>query len=171
MVHDLELLDQLQALEPSPWENTAYRHMVNGYLPERVNSSGARWNPPDVPALYASLEREGAIAEFEAKRSLEPDPLASRFRVKRRTIYLLRVELRSVLDLTAPEVWRSLGVALLDCEDSIRECQAVGAAAEWLQHDGLLVPSARSGSTNLVVYPRRASEDPLEVIDIEEMAL
>ncbi len=33
----------------------------------------------------------------------------------------------------------------------------VGGAAEWLKHDGILVPSARALGTNLVIFPNQQS--------------
>ncbi len=54
MIHDPEYLDRLQSLESTAWSGTVFRHMFGDYDPLSENSLGARWNPPGVPALYAS---------------------------------------------------------------------------------------------------------------------
>jgi RES domain-containing protein len=48
-------------------------------------------------------------------------------------------------------------------------CQLVGGAAEFLDHDGLLIPSARAQGTNLVIFPNR--RDPAEELEIIEKEL
>lgn len=166
MIHDPDLLDVLQAIEPVPWAGTVYRHMVNDYPPVRENSSGARWNPPDVAAIYTCLDRDGAVAEFDYRMSVEP--FAARFRVKRRTLYTIRVEVADVMDLTAREVLKKLGLSETLAGVSMTRCQEIGAAVSWLNHDGLLVLSARSESTNLVLYPNEHAPDAVFEVTAEE---
>jgi hypothetical protein len=46
----------------------------------------------------------------------------------------------------------------------------VGGAAEWIGHDGILVPSARAEGVNLVIFPnRKKPEFRFDVIDSEEL--
>jgi len=142
------LLDQLQSFKVSPWEGVVFRHMLGEYPPERANTRGARWNPPEVAAIYTSLKRETALAEAEYRLGLEP------FRPRiMRVLYSIRVKLQAVLDLSRREDLERLGLAKTDLEAvDFTKCQLVGGAAQWLGHDGLLVPSARHPGTNLVVY-------------------
>ena len=152
MPHDRELLQALERFEARTWRGIVYRHMFASYSPERENTLGARWNPPEVPAIYTSLARETALAEADYQISMEPlRP------VVRRTIYRIQVSLRSVLDLSAPGTLAKLGInepelAAIDHAS----CQRIGGAVEWLDNDGLLVPSARiTDGVNLAIYPNR----------------
>jgi RES domain-containing protein len=139
--------------------------MFADYLPERENTLGARWNPPEVPAIYTSLARETVIAEAEYQISMEP-----RRPLVRRTIYRIEVSLQSVLDLSAAETLADLGLdqAELAAIDHTA-CQRIGGAVEWLEHDGLLVPSARAADgVNLAIYPnRQGPEYKFRVLDSE----
>jgi len=49
-------------------------------------------------------------------------------------------------------------------------CQMIGGAVEWLGHDGLLVPSARSEGTNLVIFPNKQTPDyRFEILESENI--
>lgn len=146
-----ELLKLLEALESRAWDGLAWRHMFADNPPTRANESGARWNPPGVPAIYCSLDRATALAEGDHLVASQP----LRPRVKR-TIYNLRVHLEKVLDLSSRSRLVELGIG--DAELSNVDhagCQRLGGAVEWLEHDGLLVPSARSSGANLVIFTRQ----------------
>lgn len=163
MIYEPALLDQLEEFGGQEWEGVAYRHMFGSYPPARMNTLGARWNPREVAAIYASLERETALAEAEYRISLEP------FRPKaRRTLYRISVRLNSVVDLREPA--RLALVGLTDAElvaDDFTACQKVGGATQLLGNDGLLVPSARANGANLVIFPSNDYE--LEVVGSEEI--
>jgi RES domain-containing protein len=151
---DQDLLDAIAALPTIEFEGVTWRHMFGDNPPELANTGGARWNPQGVDAIYASLERETAIAEGEYRVELEP----IRPRAKR-TVYRLSVRLASVVDLTDPEVRRRLGLDYADLADpDMAKTSAVGGAVEWLGHDGMLVPSIRADGTNLVIFPNRMEE-------------
>ena len=160
-----DLLKFLEAIESKPFEGEIWRHMFADNPPTRQNSLGARWNPPGVPAIYCSLERETAIAEGDfavAVQSLRP--------TAKRTVYKLYVRLNKVLDLSQPAVLREVGVREKDLSDADHEtCRRIGGAVEWLEHDGLLVPSARRvGAINLVIFPRKQTAGAdLEVLGSE----
>src|SRR6267143_1133239 len=100
--------------------------MFADYPPDRENTLGARWNPPEVPAIYTSLSRDGVLAEAEYQMSLEPlRPPA------RRTLYAIQVALSSVLDLTSPQLLALVGLSpadLLNVDHTT--CQRVGGAVE-----------------------------------------
>jgi RES domain-containing protein len=87
---DQRLLDAVAALPTTKFESQAWRHMFGDNPPELANTGGARWNPAGVDALYASLDRETAIAEGDFRVQLEPN----RPRAKR-TVYRLSVRLRN----------------------------------------------------------------------------
>jgi RES domain-containing protein len=159
-----ELLDKLPSFELGRWEGVVYRHMLGGYPPERPNTRGARWNPPQVAAIYTSLDRATALAEAEYRLGLEP------FRLRtERKIYTISVKLHEVLDLGRRDVLESLGIKRSDLEGlDFSGCQKVGGAAQWLGYDGLLVPSARSAGINLVIFEfNQAADSEFLITDAE----
>ena len=166
MVFDRETIQALEQFTPAPWEGIVFRHMFANFPPERENASGARWNPPPIPAIYTSLVRKTAIAEADYYISLQPiRPRA------RRVVYRIQVTLTSVFDLSGSPALSILGLndeSLASIDHSA--CRRVGGAVEWLGHDGLLVPSARTDGTNLVIFPNRKTPNyRFEVLDSEEL--
>ncbi len=134
--------------------------------PTWANTSGARWNPRDIEAIYSSCERETALAEAEFQISLQPVRPSAR-----RVLYTIRLSLKSVVDLRDPSLLQRFGLT----EDLIRSsdytaCQEFGGAVQWLGHDGLLVPSARNtGGVNLVIYLQNLATSVFEVVDKESI--
>lgn len=94
MVHRPELLDALEHATTTAIDTTAWRHMF-GRAPDTENTTGARWNPPGVAAIYLSLTREGAIAEGDHAAAVQP----LRPRALRR-VYSVELTLANVLDLS-----------------------------------------------------------------------
>ena len=167
MASSAQLLDRLRAIEAQAWTGVAYRHMFADYSPERENIGGARWNPSGVAAIYASLSAEGALAEAEYQIAMQPvRPRA------RRTLYELHVTLASVLDLSDRALLAELGVGAEQLGSlDLDPCQSVGGAAEWLKHDGILVPSARAKATNLVILAANApASPPFEIVSRQEVS-
>ena len=166
MIYDRQIIDALEKLRPAPWKGIVFRHMFGNFPPERENVRGARWNPPETPAIYASLNRETAIAEADYYVNLQPlRPRAVR------KIYRIQISLNSVLDLSD---WSNLDLLGLEkdsfASDDHINCQLVGGAVEWLRHDGMLVPSARASGTNLVVFPNRQKSDyEFKPLDFEQL--
>ena len=146
-----KLLKLLEAIQSRAWDGLVWRHMFADNPPTRANESGARWNPPGVPAIYSSLERATALAEGNhaiAMQSLRP--------AVKRTIYNLHVRLEKVFDLSSRSTLLELGIGEVELSDVDHTgCQKIGGAVEWLEHDGLLVPSARNSGINLVIFTRR----------------
>jgi RES domain-containing protein len=167
MVYDPTLLDQLEALEPRPWRGTVWRHMFADYPPDRPNTTGARWNPPETAAIYTSLDRSTAVAEGDHAVAMQP----IRPRAKR-TVYEVRVQVDAMLDLTDRDLLRAVGVddAELTAIPS-RACQTVGGATAWLERDGLLIPSARADGANLVIFVNLLDPDAeFEVVTSETIS-
>jgi RES domain-containing protein len=138
--------------------------MFGDYPPEAENTRGARWNPPGVAAIYTSLTRDGALAEADHQIAVQPIPPRAR-----RIIYTLDVSLTDVLDLTNAELLKDLAIGPAEfTADDMAACRQLGGAVHWLKHDGLLVPSARSPSTNLVIFPaNRPADARFEIISAE----
>src|SRR5436190_17958259 len=54
--------------------------MFGAHPPDQENTRGARWNPPNVAAIYLSCQRYGAIAEGDHAIAAQPlRPWARRF--------------------------------------------------------------------------------------------
>jgi len=155
MIHRLELLDALEQAPSGPLEITAWRHTFGSHPPDQENTRGARWNPSSVSAIYLSHERNGAIAE--GNHSIAVQPLRPQ---SRRFVYAVEVSLANVLDLSDPRDLARTGLSDGDlAADDHTACQEVGSAVDWLEHDGLLVPSARSDALSLVIYPAHRLPD------------
>lgn len=155
MIYPPEILDRLESIQPRTFDGEVWRHMFGERSPAQVNVRGARWNPPEVGAIYASVERDTALAEGGYAAALQPiHPTVER------RLYQLHVRLTSVLDLTDRDLLVELGVdeEALSAVDQM-QCQVVGGAVAWLGHDGLLVPSARGAGANLAIYVANAAGD------------
>lgn len=164
MLDRADLLKALEAIDDRLWEGFLWRHMFADNPPSRFNDKGARWNPPGVPAIYCSLDRATARAEGDyavSVQSLKP--------AAKRTIYKLRVTLKRVLDLSPPAILGELSLREGELSGTDHTaCRMIGEAVEWLEHDGMIVPSARSSGRNLVIFPRRRSaEADFEVVGSE----
>jgi RES domain-containing protein len=145
--YDPALLNALEGLPASNWQGRVWRHMFNDYTPDRVNTLGARWNPPGVGAIYTALARDTALAEGQHVIDVQP----RRFYAQR-VLYEVLVSVAELIDLTEPGALAAVGLTLNDIgADDHRACQRVGGAAAWLERGGLLVPSARTAGSNLVI--------------------
>lgn len=165
MRYDQELLELLARVPAEPWEGEVFRHMFAKFPPDHENTGGARWNLPEVPAIYTSLSREVVLAEADYQIAMQP-----RRPQARRTVYKIGVRLKSVLDISDPKTLAalSLNIDVIGAMD-FQACQKIGSGVEHLGHDGLIVPSARSKGLNLVIYPNRTLENSyrFDVIDAE----
>ena len=167
MVHDPALLDKLEKLDAGSFANRVWRHMFNGIDPQLPNTRGARWNPPGTAAVYLSLESATAVAEADHSLSIQP----VRPRPRSRELYEVEIRLERALDLRALDLLESLGIddhALRAFPPDL--CQAVGGGAAWLDIDGILVPSARTEGSNLVVFVDHMDPDSAITI-VERTAL
>lgn len=158
MLHAPELLDAIEALiRPEPLEIECWRQTIGNREPLFPNSRGARWNPPGIDALYCALSEDGAAREvahlFEAEPVLSSLP---------RKMSRISVRLRQVADLRNDALSPSVGVVEENLlADDWKSSAPVGAAAAWLGLGGLLVPSARHGDGNLVVFVNNLDPDDL----------
>ncbi len=130
-------------------------------------TGGGRWHlPNDFEALYASLDENGAMAEVY--HHLSKAPVFSSSHVK---MNQLRVRTERTLVFKDVESLESVGVD----GDKFRRgdtsrSREIGAAARFLDMDGLIVPSARWPCLNLVLFLDRLSDlETLEVLDSREV--
>ena len=153
--HAPKLLEVLESLDSRAFDASVWRHMFAENHPSRANDLGARWNPPGVPAIYCSLNRATARAEGDHLVSIQSLPPTAD-----RSIYEIHVRLRRVLDISTDSALSDLGLTLEKISsNNFTVCQRIGDAAEWLEHDGIIVPSARHSGSNLVIFPRNQGAD------------
>jgi RES domain-containing protein len=164
VARDLALLDLLDAhagvaFAGDVWRIVrAERDVLQGY------AAGARWDPGTFDVLYASLARDGALAEIHFHLSRQPVfPSKMRSVLHRLTVRTQRT-LR-IADLAALE---ALGVSRETYPTlSYARCQEIGDAAQFLGFDGILAPSARWDCHNLVLFLDRIEPDALRVEESE----
>lgn len=168
MIHDQSLVDQLSALSTEIFKGEVFRATGVSADPLAFSVNGGRWGPPardgaDVPVLYTSMARDGALAEVVSYLTLlTPLPLSRPLKVSRlgvstsKTLRLARVNLEG------------LGVDLARYgERDYLLTQNIGAALAFLGLDGLIAPSARWPCDNLMIYQTnyRFLAERLEVIE------
>ncbi len=107
MVHDRELLDRLSAYTPIRFDDVAFRATRLGLDPLTPSLADGRWAPRDTtPVLYASFERQGALAEISYHLG-QLDPLPS----KPVTVHELRATTHKTLRLLLLKAVRREGAA------------------------------------------------------------
>lgn len=171
MIHDQRLVDQLSAFKVERFEGEVYRATGITADPLAFSVNGGRWAPPardgaDVPVLYTSFERDGALAEVVSYLTqLTPLPLSRPLKVSRlgistaKTLHLARVSLERL----------DVDMARYGERDYART-QNIGAALAFLGLDGLIAPSARWLCDNLMVYQtNHLLAERLEVLEEEQV--
>ena len=108
MIHDQGFVDQLSALSVERFEGEVFRATGVSADPLASSVNGGRWAPAardgaDVPILYTSLERDGALAEVVSYLALlTPLPISRPLKVSRlgvstaKTLRLARISLESL---------------------------------------------------------------------------
>jgi hypothetical protein len=159
---DLALLDAVDALPRQPFEGEVWRLAREGRDPLLGARSDSRWCDGSVDVLYASFERDGALAEIHALLSLQPVfPSRDRW-----FAYQLRVSATRTLRLADLAALARLGVEIASyAERDYRRTQAIADAAYFLGFDGLIVPSARWSCSNLALFTDRVPPDQIEAVE------
>lgn len=166
--HDRDVLDALEAMKEEPFEGEVWRVAWAGRDPLRGSTGAGRWSPPgEFEVLYTSLSREGALAEIGHRLSLEPvwpDPSRTGHEVHRIGASLGRTLRFPDLQSLTPLGVNAARWAYYDYEAT----QAIAAAANFLEVEALVVPSARSPDLHLVVLlGQLVVEEALEVLGSE----
>jgi RES domain-containing protein len=157
-VHDRAILDALESLESESIEKTAWRVVRKGRDPMRGAVANGRWNAiGEFEVLYTSLASEGALAEVGYRLSLEP-VWPSRIQHE---IHTLTIKADRALIFENLQQLERLGVNIARFESfEYAATQAIAAAANFLQFDALIVPSARNDAQNLVIFLDRLQTPP-----------
>ena len=152
----------LDAIEETviQWRGVVYRQVFEGTDVLRANIRGARWNPPEVEALYCSLQSRTAAAEVDHLIGRQPVPIRTPRITHNLSVKLVRVaDLRNLETLERCEITSEMVMG-----EDLSKPQLVGGAAAWLQCAGMLIPSARDEGVNLVVFVNNMA--PTDGIDL-----
>ena len=168
-VRDSALIDALEERAAKPFEGAVWRVVRDGKDPCRCGSPGGRWDDRTFDVLYTGTERDGAIAElhFHLSRGLPVMPSKVRYK-----IFELSLTLSRLLTLPTLDDLSSLGfdvsafgqLSYDDKEQEYPRTQDIAETAHFLGYDGILVPSARWHSANIIVFCDQISASALEVI-------
>ena len=152
---DPSLLDALDRIESRQFHGEVWRITWATRIPLAGNSAGGRWSPAGgFDALYTSLQQDGALAE--AYYHLSKAPVMSSSHMLLNTLF---VSLDHVLELDINRL-KALGMDdPLASRPSDTLAQEIGQAAFMLDHQALLVPSARWPCNNLVIFLDHPSID------------
>lgn len=167
LVHDRAILDILDNLEPENFTGTVWRTTWKGRDPLLGGKGGGRWSPKNnIEALYTSLDKDVSLAELYYH--LSRAPIFSSRIVVLNELHIDKVE---ILNLSEGKVLENLGIP--DAKSNIidlKVSQAIGAAVNFLEYQGILVPSARGDGINLMLFTDRLDLDSsIEVINEEDI--
>ena len=153
MIHDNELVDKLSELPRRPFRGAVFRATGMSVDPTAASVNGGRWSPRphrdwDVPTLYTSLQREGALSELcSFLADFTPVPKGRLIKVTR-----LDITLHEAVHLEPGDLSR-LGVDMAQYgRRDYTRTQQIGAALAFLEADGLVAPSARWRCDNVMVF-------------------
>ncbi len=165
MIHDPTLVEILATFEHVAFRDSVYRATRKGLDPLAPSTRGGRWSlKDDIAALYTSCSREGALAEIAYHLGLWT-PLPSRAMV----LHTLQVGTQDTLRLLRGD-FSKVGIDLADYPRLHYDVtQRIGAAVAFLGCDGLLAPSARWSTDNLMLFETdgRSIQDMAEVASSE----
>lgn len=167
-----QLIDALEDQPKQKFEETVWRVTRETNDPLQAGRPGGRWDDKSFDVIYTSTSPEGAILEkkFHLYRGQPVAPSKVKY-----LIHKLEISLSAVLDLSAPNALEVLEVNMeqfgqlsyAERQKEYPSTQQVGEVAHFLGCDGILVPSARSGNSNLVIFAQRTRPHHLAVLSSE----
>jgi RES domain-containing protein len=157
-VHDRAILDALENFDPEVFEQTVWRVVRKGRDPLRGAIANGRWNAMgEFEVLYTCTDPAGALAEVGYRLSLEP-VWPSKIEHQ---LHELAIKAERALKLESLVELEKLGVDIARFQSfDYAVTQAIAAAAHFLEFDALVVPSARFGAANIVLFLDRARSAP-----------
>ena len=164
MIRDPEIIDYLEDLPTETFDGQVFRACIVGRDPTSPSQAGGRWMLQDhASTLYTSMQREGALAEVSSfYAALTPLP------TKPVVVHTLRVECSRTLRLVRMNL-EDLGIiGELSQQPDYNQTQLIGDAAAWLERDGLIIPSARWDTDNLVIFTDNIATDNVMTIEASE---
>lgn len=154
---DSKLIDALEAIAPTPFEGRVWRIVKDGRSPLQCSASGGRWDDGSFDVLYTSMSREGAIEEmrFHLMRGQPVMPSKIAHRLFELEIALEHTAILGDLDALAMlglDIGAFGRVSYNEKSSEYPRTQEIGETAQFLDFDGLIVPSARSKGQNLIIF-------------------
>lgn len=154
---DNALIDALEAIEPVAFSGPVWRLVRDGRDPLQCSASGGRWDDGSFDVLYTSTSRTGVLEEMRFHLMRGQPVMPSRVRYRMFEVDLALERALQFLDLAAfgevglkTETFGRLPYQQKN--DEYPRTQEIGEVAHFLDFDGLIVPSARSDTKNLVVF-------------------
>lgn len=170
---DEDVVQRVNDLGPTTWFGTTYRFTSRGRDPRSgagARLNGGRWNPRGAfAAVYLAQPLHACLAEFVRQCDITGLPAAARISqgVEFHTVIATGL---SVLDLRMTASLDQVGLSVDDiADDDWTACQAVGQAAYFLGHDGLIAPSATGQGLVIAVFESRLAHGQLTVDDSHEL--
>jgi RES domain-containing protein len=150
-----ELGQIIADLGHASYTSQVFRHVAPAFdceSAEGARITGGRWNPPaSFPALYTATSKETVAAELRRLANQQLRPVED---FLPRRLCVMEVSLAAVVDLRSNEALASVGLTpanVIDRDPS--NCRTVGKGVHDLGLEGILVPSATTVGTVLVIYP------------------
>lgn len=166
---DKALLDAMEALPVSRFAGSLWRVVREGRDPLLCSAAGGRWDDRSFDVLYTSATRDGAVAEmyFHLARGQPVIPSKVRYKLYELSVSLTGcIRLPTLSDLSAlglqPSVFGQL--SYMERQQEYPRSQEIAEVAHFLGYDGLIVPSARAATENVIVYCDRTGPASLEVL-------
>jgi RES domain-containing protein len=158
MIHDIEIVDILDSMQPDEYSGSIWRTTWQGRSPLLGGTGGGRWSPSSgFETLYTSFDKDTSISELHYH--LSQAPVFSSSNVE---IWELRIDKLQILNLSTNSALKDLRIdARNHGKEQLEHCQKIGAAAYFLGHQGILVPSYRASGTNCVIFSERLDLDQL----------
>ncbi len=155
-LRDIKLIDQIEALPTESLTGDVFRLVRDGRDPTTCWHPEGRWDDGAFDVLYTATTSEGALAEVRYHLT-QQQPFAPDFLNYR--MFRLPVASIEVVNLLDTGLLQNLGVDLnqwgksdyVSRSEEYLRTQEIAAVATFHERQGLLVPSARSPDSNLVI--------------------
>ena len=163
-LRDIELIDRIETLRTEIFSGNVFTIVKDGRGPTDCWHPEGRWDDGTFDVLYTATTSEGALAEVRYHLS-QQQPFAPDFLAYR--MFRIPVANIAVINLLDTGLLAQLGVdfEIWGRSDYVSRgkeylrTQEIAAVAEFHERQGLLVPSARSPNSNLVILTQ-------EVVDV-----
>lgn len=168
-VRDNALIDAIENLKQELYDDRVWRSVGFGRDPTDCWKTGGRWDDRTFDVLYTSETREGAIEErrFHLYKGQPIPPSKLEYE-----LYELHVQLSAVITFPDLNALYSIGmqtqaygkVSYVDRDSEYPPTQAIAETCFFLGADGIVVPSARHDTRNLVVFCDQETKKSISVI-------
>lgn len=168
-IRDSALLDALEDLRQAPYESHVWRSVGQGRDPTDCWRSGGRWDDKSFDVLYTSETREAAIEERRFHLFMGQPIAPSKLSYE---LFELAVSLEGVIELPDLASLKAVGMntngygraSYAEKDNEYPPSQTIAEACFFLGADGILVPTARHGSRNLVVFCEQNTQKEVDIV-------